>query len=519
MIAYVAEDDAGRIDIFAGRVAGGGRIRLTNDDARENRPRFSPDSERIIFARRRPDGSEPEICVVPALGGAVTVVLRGAGHPVFSPDGRRIAYIRYAADGKLVLATALADGSDVRDIVPATSQQPFIRAPAWSPDGHLITFVQGAGGAAGEIWVVDPDSRASPRRVSSDPPAVTSDDPSFSPDGKMIIHASNRGGATNIWALPVGGGAAVRLTNGAGPDEGPIADSHGRIAFVNGRWRNELLLHNLRTNESKSIVRHTPFLWGPAFAPDGEALAFSRGEIDGAWHIWITDIDGGSPHQLTSTDTGEIYPRWTPDGRSVIFNNWGSPRRIWKISREGGPAVALTPTGLDAAYGDVSPDGKTLAYAATATGKEQVFLMPISGGPPRLLRNGPATLPRWSPDGQWIAFVRDRTYVGGVFIIHPDGTGERRVTNTGGWPGWAADGKTIGYIIIRSDLTQQVQLTSVSGSSATANDSSNPRTVQVKYSSNNFPFDLAPDGESLATTNAVHVSSEIWVLETEMRSR
>ncbi len=57
MIAYVAEDDAGRTDLFVSRVTGGGgRVRLTDDDSRESHPRFSPDGERIVFARRGTDG-------------------------------------------------------------------------------------------------------------------------------------------------------------------------------------------------------------------------------------------------------------------------------------------------------------------------------------------------------------------------------------------------------------------------------------------------------------------------------
>jgi len=49
----VATDDAGRTDLFVSRVAGGGgRVRLTNDETRETHPRFSPDGERIVFARR-----------------------------------------------------------------------------------------------------------------------------------------------------------------------------------------------------------------------------------------------------------------------------------------------------------------------------------------------------------------------------------------------------------------------------------------------------------------------------------
>jgi Tol biopolymer transport system component len=158
-----------------------------------------------------------------------------------------------------------------------------------------------------------------------------------------------------------------------------------------------LIVHDLRTRETRSLLRHTPYLWAPALAPVGREIAFSRGEVDGAWHIWTADLDTGSPRQLTNTDHGEIYPRWTPDGRFVVFNSWAAPRRIWRVGRDGGPPVPLTPANMDAAYGDVSPDGRMLAFAATDGGKEErVYVMPLEDGRgPRLLRNDPASLPRW----------------------------------------------------------------------------------------------------------------------------
>jgi eukaryotic-like serine/threonine-protein kinase len=508
MIAYVAEDDAGRTDLFVSRVAGGGgRVRLTDDDTRETHPRFSPDGERIVFSRRGANGI-PHICFVPALGGQVSEIVQGGGHPVWAPDGLRIAFIRYAEGGKrLILATARTDGTDVRDLLPAEGASPFIRGPAWSPDGRLIAFISGAGGVAGEIWLVNADGGGTPKRLSADSASVSSDAPVFSADGRAIVHESNRGGATNIWALPVAGGPAVRLTSGAGPDRSPTVDSRGRVAFISSRWRNDLIVYDMRTAQTRSLVRHTPFLWAPALAPVKAEVAFSRGEVDGSWHIWTANLDGTSPHQLTNTERGEVYPRWTPDGRSVLFQDWAAPRRIWRVPREGGPLSPLTPSTIDAGYGDLSPDGRQLAFAATDGAEERAYVMPVvAGGTPRLLRSGPASVPRWSPDGAWIAFAPDRGYFGGISIVRPDGTGERRLTDTGGWPVWWPDGRRIGYTTIRGDLTQQVQTITLDGPPKV-------QLVPIRFAGTNEPFDISRDGQVLATTSSVHVSSEIWVLD------
>jgi TolB protein len=279
------------------------------------------------------------------------------------------------------------------------------------------------------------------------------------------------------------------------------------VAFITARWRLELILANLRTGNVRALMRHSPFLWAPAFAPAGRPLAYSRSEVDGAWHVWITDVDGGTPRQLTATDRGEVYPRWTPDGRFVLFHNWSPPRRIWRISPEGGPPAPVTPDDRDASYGDVSPDGRTIAFVITDAAQERVYVMPIAGGQePRLLRAGSASLPRWSPNGDLIAFTSNRGYFGGIFVITPDGTGERRLTESGGWPVWWPDGKRIAYLTLRPDTTQQIETVTLDGVVSTP-------AVPFKYAGNNAPLDIGRDGESLATSNAVHISSEIWVLE------
>jgi Tol biopolymer transport system component len=167
----------------------------------------------------------------------------------------------------------------------------------------------------------------------------------------------------------------------------------------------------------------------------------------------------------------------------------------------------LTAENRDASYADVSPDGRQLAFVITDAPQERVYVMSITGDEgPRLLRDGPASLPRWSPDGAWIAFAPNRGYFGGILIVRPDGTGERRLTDSGGWPVWWPDGTRISYVTVRPDASQQIQTVTLDGAISIP-------PVPIRFSSVNDPFDIARDGELLVTTNAVHVSSEIWVLQ------
>jgi len=217
-------------------------------------------------------------------------------------------------------------------------------------------------------------------------------------------------------------------------------------------------------------------------------------------------VEGGAPRQLTSGSLGEVYSRYTPDGQSVLYHSWGPPRRIWRIPRAGGPAVALTPADLDATFGDISPDGGTLAFVVTEEReRERVFTIPLGGGNPRLLTKSPASLPRWSPDGKWIAFASDHAYDGGISIVRPDGTDERRLTQTGGWPVWWPDGKRIAYLILASDDRQQILTINLETLKS-------ERRPDFRFASWNAPIEFSADGRLMATSNSVHFSDEIWLM-------
>jgi Tol biopolymer transport system component/serine/threonine protein kinase len=506
-IVYVAEED-GRDDLFVADLRGESRVRLTNDDARETDPQVSPDGSRIVFTRLRPDARTSEIWSVPLLGGTLAPLVSTAADPAWSPDGKRLAFIhRPEPDGPLVLATANADGSDVRPVLRGDASDLHMRGVAWSPDEREIAFVRSRGGVTGELWIVEATG-GSPRQLSHDSASAFSEDPVFTPDGTGIIHSSNRGGATNIWLMPRDGGTPTRVTTGPGPDDTPSIAGDGALVFGSSRWRSVLLTHDLAAGTTRTLLTHSRFLWAPAFSPDGREVAYSQGEIDGSWHVWVTPVSGdGAPRRLTSTDQGEIYPRYTPDGGFVLFHNWNAPASIWRVPRGGGPP-ALLPMAQKPGdtYADMSPDGRDVAFVRVDADGEHVYLSPVNAGEEaRRLVAEPASVPRWSPKGDWIVFARDRGYNGGVFVVRPDGTALRRVSERGGWPIWWPDGQRIAYLALGPDGNQVLEQVPFEGGA--------PRRLDaVRYTGTNNPVAISPDGNLIATSDGIHVSDEIWLL-------
>jgi Tol biopolymer transport system component len=308
------------------------------------------------------------------------------------------------------------------------------------------------------------------------------------------------------------GGPLVRLTAGPGPDESPSVARDGSIAFANIRRRCALLVHNLASSQTREILTHSHYIWAPAFSPDGNELAFSRGEKDGAWHIWIVPVGGGASRRLTSGPSPEIYPRFSHDGTSIIYHTWSpGPDRIWRVPRAGGPAEPVTPAREDDdSFADLSPDGRRLAFARTEKQNTRIYVSRADGSEARCLVETASTLPRWSPDGKWIAFSPSRDYGGGVFIAGADGGGMRRLTDSGGWPVWWRDGKRLGFQSIRLDGSEEILTV------APADGSVRP-LPGLRFSGTNHPFDISPDNRLLATSNCADVSSEIWLLGRDAR--
>src|SRR6266704_5505198 len=92
---------------------------------------------------------------------------------------------------------------------------------------------------------------------------------------------------------------------------------------------------------------------------------------------------------------------------------------------------------------DVSPDGKTIAFELLG----DIYTLPIEGGKAKLIDGGMSfdSQPKFSPDGQWIAFLSDREGSENIWIMHPDGSEPKQIskeTNSEfASPNWTADGQ------------------------------------------------------------------------------
>lgn len=511
MFAYVEKGEASD-DLYVGRVAGGERVRLTKEVSRKGEPSFSPDGEKIAFARSVAGEAANEVCTIAAFGGEIVPVAQGGTMPAWSPEGNRLTFVTRRPGEPEALAISSLDGTELRTILAGDAVYPFLGRPAWSPDGKWIAVARSRGGNSREVWLVAVNG-GSARQMTAGEGGGSSDTPVFSADGKGVVFRSNRGGAWNLWYQGLSGSDAKQLTTGPGPDSTPSVARDGTIAFLNERTRTVLLLYELATGQSRTILRDTAIFWGPAFSPDGAEVAYARGEPDGSWHLWTVTVAGGDARQLTSGKVPEIYARYAPDGREIFYSTWGpEPLSIGRVARKGGPARALEANATTSdSYADISPEGKWVVFARTENKVSHVYVRLADGtGEARRVVASAGTVPRWSPDGKWIAFSPDRGFGGGAFVVRPDGSGLKRVAERGGWPVWWPGGEKIGLQTVGAEGNTEIVVVTV----ATGEMKVLPG---LQFSGVNYPFDVSRDGKWLVTTNSQHESDEIWLLEGEKK--
>ncbi|XP_040377803.1 uncharacterized protein LOC102702184 [Oryza brachyantha] len=200
----------------------------------------------------------------------------------------------------------------------------------------------------------------------------------------------------------------------------------------------------------------------PSFSHDGKKIAFV-----GLPGMYVVNSDGsGGRRQIFS---GNAFPTsWDWKRKGVIYTSIGpdfasesTEVDVVAISLgddDGGIAMKkLTVGGENNAFPSPSPDGKWVVFRSGRSGHKNLYVMDAEHGEAggvRRLTEGPwsDTMCNWSPDGEWIAFASDRHDPGSgsfaIYMVHPDGTGLRRVVHSGGGgrtnhPWFSPDSKSI----------------------------------------------------------------------------
>lgn len=250
-------------------------------------------------------------------------------------------------------------------------------------------------------------------------------------------------------------------------------------------------------------------LWSPAFAPDGERIAYvvetANTDSDApVSDLWLGHWSGGESRALTHTPfASEWLPRWSPDGRWLAFlsdRGKDETAQLWVLPANGGEARQVSHLQAGIEDYDWAPDSARLVVVAEDAPPEpqkdsrgedrpepprvitryqfkedfrgylfdrykHLHLVDLQSGAATQLTEGSADdlLPAWSPDGTLISFISkrdhdapDRALDYDVFVIAPEaGASPRRISALAGtdvdpyWesrPEWSPDSKKLVWL-------------------------------------------------------------------------
>jgi Tol biopolymer transport system component len=320
-------------------------------------------------------------------------------------------------------------------------------------------------------------------------------------DGAELLVTSSIGtGDSDLAVMPVLGGTQRRLgnlrTNSAlYGNSAAWSPDKSRIVYTIG---SEVRAARSDGSESRSLVTAPGLVYSPRWSPDGERLRYSvRDTKTGEGALWEAKADGTNAHALLPGWKGAENPCcgiWTRDGRYYVFeaagNIWALPearflqrrpsepvqltfgpmwfsgvmpsrdgKRLFVVGDQRKGRLARYDAGtkqfvpyldeLSAEGIAVSGDGRWVAYTAYPEGT--LWRSRTDGSERLQLTSSPAlaALPRWSPDGNEIAYFSwTASETPRIYMVSAAGGSPRRATS-GVLPEtdltWAPDGKRLAF--------------------------------------------------------------------------
>ena len=408
---------------------------------------LSPDGSEILVVNGQGAPPRGPLWRIPILGGSPRKLGDTTGETAaLSSDGKELAY---SQGNDLFLAKA--DGTESRNLI---SMKGEINNVTWSADSsHLRFDTSETAGSFGQklIWEVSASGKDLHRLLPGwhDP----SDEccGKWTADGKYFIFQSNH----QIWGLRQdfsfirGKPKPFALTSSPLSLSSPLPGRDGKKLFVIGQtYRGELVRYDAKSGQFAPFLERTSAEYVD-FSKDAQWVTYVS-YPDGT--LWRSKADGAERLQLTYPPMYPVLPRWSPDGKKIIFFEFAlspdKPARIYEVSSESGTPQQLIPDDhhhqLDPNW---SPDGRKIVYggqsadAASAIrifdlASRQVSELPDSQG---------LFSPRWSPSGRYIvAFSADSTKLL-VFDFQMQKWSEL-AKGPMGWLNWSKDGSSV-YVL------------------------------------------------------------------------
>jgi dipeptidyl aminopeptidase/acylaminoacyl peptidase len=307
---------------------------------------------------------------------------------------------------------------------------------------------------------------------------------SWAPDGKSIAYVSSQGGQPEIWTIPAAGGDPKRLSTTGSMKREPRWSNDGKwIAYVDsgGGQSEDIQIISADGEVEFTLDRTSAREHHPRWSPNSRQLAFIQ-ESQNETVIAVADIDTRQLRRIAEAPASDL--QWSPDGRSIVFVS------------------------------------DPLIRTDDRRDNQDIFLIPVEGGNPRLLTPGTPRFrelaPSWAPDSRQIAFTSDSSGFSNIFVVDSETGIERSIASAMTdqlSPKWSRDGRSIAFVqnengqfnlwVVPVEGGRPLRVSELEGvNGGFDNESATP------YGS----YEWSPDGKRIAFTHSdPGRTSDIWV--------
>jgi eukaryotic-like serine/threonine-protein kinase len=498
---------------------------------------LSPDGTRLAYSAFQGGNQQLYLRALDSVEATPIPGTEGAMNPFFSPDGQ---WLGFFADGKLkkvsvsggaavtlgvasnpggaswgsqgIITFAPTQVGALQQVQEAGgTPQPLThfekadathRWPEFLPGGRALLFAAAPNSINFSIGQIAVQSIGTGERRNLIQAGMS---PRYAPTGHLIYA---QGGS--LMAVPFDPqrlattGTAIPVVEGVlqSPFSGAVQYSFsnsGSLVYVSGgvqSAQNRLVWVSRKGVEQPLAAPPRAYL-NPRLSPDGRRVGVTITEQDS--HIWTYDLRETFT-RLTFEGNANNGAVWTPDGKRITFstNNKGGPLNIyWLLADGSGGLERLTTSQYLNAPMSWSPDGKLLAFfEVNPTTQRDIWVLRMSDRKllPFLQTPFNEAVPRFSPDGRWLAYISDESGRYEIYVqSYPGPGGKWQISTEGGTePAWSGNGRELFYR--NGDKMMAVDIATQPGFAA-----GTPRMLfEGRYERAPFPstnYDVSPDGQ------------------------
>ncbi len=442
IIAFNATDTAGKNRVWIRHLNALKAYPLEGTDG-TGRPFWSPDSRFVAFV------SGGKLLKVDVAGGPPQKICDtpGGSDGTWSPEG----VILFDGTGpQPIRRVAAAGGTAVEAVKPdASRKERTLGWPEFLPDGRHFLYMATGEKPEDTVYRIGSLDSTESKALASAQTLV-----SYAPPGYLLFVRDRTLVAQPFDAKAMKTtGEPTPLAEQIGTDSVGLArfsvSRNGTLVYRTGETGNRFVWAD-RSGKEGEAVSDPGDSRNPAFAPDGDRLAYDRADPRrGKTDVWVRDLKRGVSSRFTFDADDAFAPLWSADGRQIVYTV-GSD--LFEKASEGlGEEKLLLKSDALKFACDWSRDGKYIAYSSQDkdTGFD-IWVLPTFGDkkPVPFVKTPFAELrPVFSPDGRFLAYQSNESGRAEIYVqSFPGPGGKWQISTSGGIePQWRGDGRELYY--------------------------------------------------------------------------